>query len=559
MKKSLLALGAACIALSGMAAAPQKVQSTSVKNIDRSVELKSTSNLRVDRNASLLKKAPAKAMEVTDVIYDVEGTRQDMTATATGYYVFLIFPMQYADATSATHVVYGENDEVYFSDIIPNAGTDAYVKGVKNGDKIEISLPQTVLYAEEYGYGLNLCLMSRYTEVDEETGEEYFGYELADAESVTLTLAEDGSITAEGISDELILGYAYTDDDSWSGYGVSALSMVEFNEVAVTVPEDMEVVEAFWMSNAGGYGLPVNWAQGYDEVYFQGLCSELPEAWVKGTVEYEEDGVAIISIAQDQYIGVYGGAYIYTKAGVRLEFDENGQLIAGELAPEDAVYQIVWDYENMTLTPKDPEVGLIFNGAQDRIYYLQIINDLYLIHQDSFEGTPVMPENLSFETFMDSFGYDAFFFNIPAISTEGKFLNTDDLYYVVYVDDEEWVFDAEEYDFPETLVEIPWDFSAYYIYSNGGSRREVDFFVEGITTLGVQSVYKYNGEETRSEIATLDLSGSAVNGINADKKIASVKMYDVAGREVAKDAKGIVIKRVVYEDGTVATFKNMAR
>ena len=146
------------------------------------------------------------------------------------------------------------------------------------------------------------------------------------------------------------------------------------------------------------------------------------------------------------------------------------------------------------------------------------------------------------------------------MSTEGDFLDTDNLSYVVYVDGEEWEFDAEEYELEENMVEIPWNFGVYYIYNYGGALREVDFFVEGISTLGVQSIYRYDGEETRSDIVTIDLDDpSAVAAVGADRKVKDVKYYDLSGRQVASPAAGIFVKRVTFEDGTVATFKKAVR
>ncbi len=82
MKKSLLALGAACIALSGMAATPiQKLQASAEKSFNKSAELKTSTNVLLNRPASLMKKAPAKISEA-DVIYEVEGQEVEMAATS---------------------------------------------------------------------------------------------------------------------------------------------------------------------------------------------------------------------------------------------------------------------------------------------------------------------------------------------------------------------------------------------------------------------------------------------------------------------------------------------
>ena len=183
-----------------------------------------------------------------------------------------------------------------------------------------------------------------------------------------------------------------------------------------------------------------------------------------------------------------------------------------------------------------------------------------LVHQDDFAGVPADPNGLIFMDTYADYDYGTFQFNVPAVSTDGDFLDTNSLSYVVYVDGEEWEFDAEEYQLTENMVEIPWNFGVYYIYKYSGILREVDFFVEGITTLGVQSVYNYNGEETRSEIVEIEVDDpSAVAAIGDVRKVADVKYYDLSGREVASPAAGIFVKRVTFDDGSVASFKKAVR
>ncbi|MDE6290222.1 MAG: hypothetical protein K2M16_01690, partial [Muribaculaceae bacterium] len=436
-----------------------------------------------------------------------------------------------------------------------------YVKGVKNGDKIEISLPQTVYFYDTNGYGLKLCMMEKEVQVNED-GSESVGFNITDASSVTLSVAEDGSAVVDGLENGLALSLAYTDDDSWVGCSATKLSFTPFNEKPVEVPADIEVSKNFWLSSQGDYARSISWAQGYDEVYFQGICTSMPDAWVKGTVEYDYDNAeAVISIAQNQYVGAAAGSYIYIKCA-KFEYDENGYLIAADLMPDDYKYELVWDLEENTIAAKDPDVVFIFNAALDRIYYLAYYSNIKLTHQDDMSGTPVDPYGLRFSDTYENYGYGGFYFTVPAVSTEGDFLATEDLYYVIYVDGDEWTFEPEEYSTDEAIEEIPWNLSLYYIYNVGGANREVDFFVEGITTLGVQSVYKYNGEETRSEIVTINLDQDDPSGVAAlgeGKKVADVKYFDLSGRQVANPAEGIFVKRVTFEDGSVATFKKAVR
>ena len=559
MSKFLLALCANFVVFGSMATLPKQQFNPSHLNSDRNATIRPLGNPRVG-SAPCQMKTLAKIGSPEDVITSADGIKQEMTVTGSGYFVYWRYLIDYYNESSAGHVVYSDNDEVYLYNIIPYGATDTYIKGVKNGDKIEVSLPQTVKWFDFYdeSYGYNLCLLE--LDPEESSEEEGNWYNATDATSVSFTIAEDGSITADGLSEDLIIGYAYTDNNSWVGYGAYDLSMTSFNELAVEVPSDIEVSDNFWSYYCEelGYGWPVSWAQGYDEVYFRGFSTEMPDAWIKGTVEYE-DSNAIISISQNQYIGISRGFHVYTKAAKSL-YDEDYDEEYYEFLPDDYLYQLVWDFEENTIYPKDPDVVLLLNLGKDELYELDEFSDFVLNHQDSFAGIPQNPCNLVFIDFMEHYDEYDLYFNVPGLSTEGDVLITENLGYIIYIDDEEWTFDAADYKLNEDMVEIPWDFHSDYIINHGGTMRQIAFFAEGMSSIGVQSVYKYEGEETRSEIVTLNLEDlSAVAGVNAGKKIADVKYYDMTGREVAKSASGVVIKRVVYEDGSVASFKKIVR
>ena len=557
MRKFLLALCANFVVFGSMATLPKQQFNPSHLNSDRSATIRPLGNPRVG-SAPCQMKTLTKIGSPEDVITSADGIKQEMTVTGSGYFVYWRYLIDYYNETSAGHVVYSDNDEVYLYNIIPYGATDTYIKGVKNGDKIEVSLPQTVKWFDFYdeSYGYNLCLLE--LDPEESSEEEGNWYNATDATSVSFTIAEDGSITADGLSENLIIGYAYTDNNSWVGYGAYDLSMTSFNELAIEVPSDIEVSDNFWSYYCEelGYGWPVSWAQGYDEVYFRGFSTKMPDAWIKGTVEYE-DSNAIISISQNQYIGISRGFHVYTKAAKSL-YDEDYDEEYYEFLPDDYLYQLVWDFEENTIYPKDPDVVLLLNLGKDELYELDEFSDFVLNHQDSFAGIPQNPCNLVFIDFMEHYDEYDLYFNVPGLSTEGDVLITENLGYIIYIDDEEWTFDASDYKLNEDMVEIPWDFHSDYIINHGGTMRQIAFFAEGMSSIGVQSVYKYEGEETRSEIVTLNLEDlSVVAGVNADKKIADVKYYDVAGREVSTPTSGMVIKRVVYEDGSVASFKKV--
>lgn len=548
MNKFLLAIGVAGLTLSCMAATPRQQQRHAA--FDFSFE----------RNMQMngLKNAPAKINTAEDVIYSADGEKHDMTLTASGTYVFMQSLEYYRDQEFSSNVVYGDNNEVYILNIIPGFASDTYVKGVKDGDKIVVDFPQTVLWSEEYQDGANIRMLDFV--FDEAAGDETLVP--SESTSLVLSVASDGSMVAEGLSETHVMALTYCSDDVWAGYSVSSLSLAPYEKKPVTVPSDIEVSKDFWTykCESVGYGWSVSFAQGGEEVYFQGLSEVMPDAWVKATVEYG-DTEAHVFIDQNQLVGTFDGSFVYTKCAEIVTFEMFGNVYESyELLPDDYRLELVWDYEEETMKVKDPSVALLFNIAEDDVDYIDEMYDFALIAGDSFEGTPLDPTDLEFEDVMEFEGFSVFGFNLPAFSTEGDVLKTSSLSYIVYVDGEEWTFDADEYGLQESMDMIPWDLNSEYIMRNNYScKHTVLLFLEGISSLGVQSVYVYDGVETRSEVVTLDLDPSAVRAIGADRKVADVKYYDLTGRQVADPAAGIFVKRVTFDDGSTATFKKAIR
>lgn len=487
-----------------------------------------------------------------DVITSVEGEKVDVTVTTSGITVSGFGFTQFQDKTYGSHIVYGKDNEVYIYEIFPYLPTKSYIKGIKEDDKIVVDLPQAIYYEFDPDLGFpEAYYMSILTMQDD-------WYWPEEKSTLTLSIDDDGTMRAEGLSQDVIVGVADSDDGTWIGLGAWELSISPFDEETVQLPEGFEVSKDFWTAEGDGFGWQVSFAQGAEEIYFQGICERMPEAWVKGTVEYD-DTTATVSIAQDQYVGDYLGYHIFTKC-VEMTVDKDGNIFYEDLMDPDYVFQLVWDFEEETMVAKDKNVVLLFNTSKSDVYFVNDLMDLTLIRQESFEGVPQNPYGLAFADEMQEQGYSSFSFFLPAVSTEGDYLKLDDLSYVVYVDGEVWEFDADDYNMEESLEEIPWSFNGNWILKRYGSTEHmVAFFVEGISTLGVQSVYKYDGVETRSEIVTINLEEDAVAALNADKEVADVRYFDMTGREVSNPSEGLFIKRITYADGTVASLKKMIR
>ncbi|MDE7346646.1 MAG: hypothetical protein K2N48_07900 [Muribaculaceae bacterium] len=490
-----------------------------------------------------------RSVSMENIITSAEGEKVDVTMTTSGLTMSGIGLVEYNDKMYASHLVYGDNDEVYIYEIFSGLPTKSYVKGVKDGDKILIDLPQPIFYEFDPDLGFpEAYYMSILTMRDD-------WYWPEEKSTLTLSIDAAGNMKAEGLSRDVILGVADNDDDTWIGLGAWDLTISTTREDPVTLPDGYEVTENFWTSVGNEYGWQVNFAQGGEEVYFQGLSERLPEAWVKGTVDYD-DTTATVTIAQDQYVGEYMGYPIFTKC-VRTSVDDKGNVFLEDFMPSDYAFKLVWDFEEETMTAEDRNVLLVFNVSKGEISLLNDLMDMKLIRQDSFEGTPEAPYALKFEDAMQEEGFSLFTFTLPAVSTEGDYLSLGDLGYVVYVDGEPWTFDAEDYEIEESLEEIPWTFDKYWICKGYQSPvHTVAFFVEGITTLGVQTVYRYGGIETRSEIVTINVDElEYVEGLDAGDQVDKVTYYDLSGREISSPVNGIFLKVSRMSDGSIRTSK----
>ena len=77
----------------------------------------------------------------------------------------------------------------------------------------------------------------------------------------------------------------------------------------------------------------------------------------------------------------------------------------------------------------------------------------------------------------------------------------------------------------------------------------MSFAFEGLTGGGYDVIYLDNIEVAAGSSSGID------NPADGGKTIESIRLYDVSGREVGKQFKGIAIRTVTYTDGSRDTQK----
>lgn len=285
---------------------------------------------------------------------------------------------QYASSSSGwqnvssteTALVAFDGDDVYVSGLA-YWFKESYVKGTLNEEGQVVFKNNQYLGEDSYG---KEYLVSSYYDGTEETVSSNFVFDF-DKETRTLTLVKGYYLNESETPNDFNNIYTYA---SAALYTPGAFVLPD----VVELPEGVETTTWYKSSYDSDDEFVFGEVQvGIDgkDIYVQGLCEYLPEAWVKGTIE---DGVA--TFASGQFFGTYGEEYNLFFVGADGE--------TGEVA--DMTF--TFDEEKGILTSGDIFV-LAGNQAGTKMY------DYYYdveITRDRPETFPVeAPEGLETETY----------------------------------------------------------------------------------------------------------------------------------------------------------------
>ena len=494
-----------------------------------------------------------RADELTEVIYYPEGIQKPYTKAVVG--LDWGSPFQEEACTS---IVFGDNNEVYIQNIILRQGSigyESFVKGELKDGLITVPVPQTLV---EYpgGWGRNVSLMEKGAD-----GE----WQVSDIPYITYSVNEDtGVIKSElpGSPGSYAIGLTWSFDDSWNEIGDFIQVFTPYDGEFVTVPEGVELEEYYF--NDGYFAYPVGVGIDGNDLYIAGLTtistSTVVHAVIDGNKGY---------IPQNELIGTVMGYFIWTK------MMEPDPVLGWALLPEDMVYHLDIDSEHKIIKSAVADEILILNCEYDRVFYLDGYVNFTIGMQDSFEGTPRNPYGLSFdgEDFRETYGINGFNFNMSNISVDNTVLDTFSLYYSVYIDGDILEFEQIEgfysimYPGVEGVVtRMPYDFTnGYDIDISSVTQRFIGIYPDGVTTVGVQVIYEYDGVTTFSDIVTLNVDTNEittetgkVETIN-NEDVVDIVYYDLSGRKISKPSNGLFIKQYILSDGNKVSHKILLR
>lgn len=285
--------------------------------------------------------------------------------------------------------------------------------------------------------------------------------------------------------------------------------------------------------------------------YLLGLEENLPEAPVKvvanlQTEEFEIPTCQYLGVDMDYSAHMYllsGDAKVTTTASGKsyFNYDKTQKL------------DMTYDEDLDALVAAYP-ASLIVNCGRNVLYIADEFVAPRFASLDDKAMTPADPEFVSVSEYSS---YDLVKFTVPTVSVDGDDLNTNKLKWVVYRNNEVQTFSPENYPgLAEPTTEFPYDFNDdnFDFYMNNGVQG-IFYQEKGYEKLGVQTIYRGGGEEHRSNIVWYQ-PVTGINGLGADvRAVKSERYYNAAGQQVDASAKGFVMKKVTYTDGTSETFK----
>lgn len=500
-----------------------------------------------------LKSSVRKAQRVdlpTEIIRNQpEGTlHKGMYRVSKGYYAFWGYILYSETYGMATDVVTTDDGSLYFQNPFSTFLTNTWVKGTKGeGDTINVQFPQLVYSEGGYDYYAWKMFLTYY----EEDGASYQTFIPDTVSQVVKFVWRNDSLIKVG-NDLIGIGDS---DGAWYGYGDEDITMNKVNVASAVPPADVAVQTyslAYGYTDGTDDSYLVKYVKDGNDIYVGGLYQNLPDAWVKGTLNGN-----VVDFPSGQYLGVDTTSachvFLYPTKIDSVYYEDYGYWNTSYYIGD----KLTFDYDAATgvLTT---DSAFMANLGCDQQNYLNVYNGAKLAPWEEKAATPQDPHFQDFAEYNESYGYAYAAFYIPKFGTDGSVLDGDKMYYNIYIDDEIFTLYPDEYPSLENEVtDVPLNYADGANIFTIASNHYLYFFVASFEKFGVQSFYTGGGETRSSNIVYYTVESEGIDDVLGDKagSVKSISYTDLQGRKVANPGKGIYLKSFTLSDGTVKTVK----
>lgn len=438
-----------------------------------------------------------------------------------------------------TEMVIDGNDFYIHNIIRELPGIDSWVKGSKdNSGNVVFDFPQPVAVVPNTGETLYATMMVASTSAsatnivpDTENSKLRFSWD-----GTTLKQIRPGSSTGDFAHYDGMIGLTNA-QGAFKAYGEAGVSYSIFSEKPLAPAQSLATTE-YTASYNDAWNDPhkqvVKVAYDGNTAWIQGLCAEIPSAWVTGRVNEDKS----ITLNSKQYLGIAHDYFCYFYAA------DNSGLSAGQT--------YAWA-SDVTLAPASPsDLGtftanrqMMINLGHTRPWFgtgMTAVTLKQIVKGDPIPCNPVFGEP-EWDA-KDAMGVADFF--ISTTDMHGNALDPSKIYYRVYFDHALATVAYSADGKPLTDVPFGKDFDlVMYMYD-----WHFVIFLDPLNSIGIQVVYKTDGKEYCSEIVTYNFPTTDVDNITSNP-VVNTEYYAISGIRLAKP-QGICIKRDVHADGSVS-------
>lgn len=510
-------------------------------------------------------------------IFNVEGKSGLYDRCVYGTYIDSGFITMYYGKRDVGRIVEGTDGNLYVKDICPITDFMSYTRLEPCGEgKYVVKTPQRLfndVYDDVELY-YDLMVMDRY--VDPDDGSTIY-VPSEDTSEATFTMDAEGRLIFDtpyrydeeqqdrGLAERVLgvqLSY-YMDGEyvsGWSGNAIFTSIYTPSDEIpnADILPDRMttEKWDLVYLNEGfkSGHKVPVGFNG--DEMWIGNLYDGA-DLWIKGKVEADK-----VTFTGPQFMNTFYEFFMYFMPGHYLKraYPDSDEYYDSFEYTDGLVMH--FDAENKVLYVDDPEEYMVLTWDLDVRGAATLFENPYLNFPAGPSGIPSTPEHFFYEVEYDS-GTDSWVFFVNNVSSTNYIFDDDDLFFRFYVNDEDYIFKTEAYQrLPYDMTEIPYICNDGWDIFTSGMQRVFAIYTWNlpvdIETISVKLCFRNpdTGEVLESLPLTYDvINENIVNNargitIGGDKETENIIYYDFSGNRVDESAKGFIIKKTVFTDGT---------
>lgn len=320
---------------------------------------------------------------------------------------------------------------------------------------------------------------------------------------------------------------------AWVGFGDACLTFKPVADQLTVLPEGATIMDGGFtynvLSSIAGTnqrdGKMVKYAEVGDEIFIKNPVGE--DSWIKGTINRNDNTATF----KKQYLGINEENKChqwFVPATYNDEFElwdeESGFGVWHRgLTTND---ELVCKYDNGSISTLDnaKQVFLV-SRSMSGVLAIGTYSDFALKPYNEGVSKPMKPTIINVESFNGLYGVITC--ALPPIDENNNLINSDYLYYNIYIANENtpYTFDKDIFELKEDMTDVPYKFDDDMDFDCNGTFHTIYHYEENSDYLGVQTIYRRNGVEKRSDIAwfnhTTGINNTTANAIknNNIKKI----------------------------------------